>query len=500
MSSIEEDNLKIMERYKKIPPSQSYLAGFIDGDGCYFIRKIKNGYQSGISISQCRTNILQIIRYHFGGVINTTINRNKNIINKMDGEYFHKHNIRNEYSLNIRSNEYDKILTYLFGNIVIKQTQYDALYSMNQIKKTNRNDDKNELYNVCVNANKNKTFNNVNLQKINIEYIQGLFDAEGCIFINKSNYNYYISISQKSYPEILHKIQEILSFGKVYNNISYRIYKKEDCLKFIQLVKSGLIVKYNQICIFERLLLSNDISEKNKLFILSNEDKHKIELFGDVNNQNNVGKDMFLETLKLKNIKKLFCKEINLKGVYKEKSENMFGEKNYNFGKKLSEEHCKKISISNRDAKNGISDETIIKIRELISKGEKNINIQKELNLSRHVVSRVKNGEIILRTENKIPIKKMSHEQLCILKRKIMVDEIIIVMEKINNNENLSRILEYISKEREKIGIVNTVTIDIIKNIKKNIKLKKNIIFESELTPEKYIYYKLLLNSSNSIL
>ena len=85
--SIIEDNKRQLNRFKNNPPHPSYIAGFIDGDGCIFIRKILDGYQSGFSITQCRTNILQIIRYHFGGSITTTKTRNKSedvIINNND--------------------------------------------------------------------------------------------------------------------------------------------------------------------------------------------------------------------------------------------------------------------------------------------------------------------------------------------------------------------------------------------------------------------------------
>ena len=103
---IEQDNLEKLEQYKDCKPNASYICGFIDGDGCIFIRKIKDGYQSGITIAQSRTNILQVVRHHFGGSITTSANRNCNITDKIveDG-YFDKFNVRNEYNLIIRSNE-----------------------------------------------------------------------------------------------------------------------------------------------------------------------------------------------------------------------------------------------------------------------------------------------------------------------------------------------------------------------------------------------------------
>ena len=67
--NIIEDNKNKIHKYSLSPPNPSYIAGLIDGDGTIFIRKIKNGYQSGILLTQSRTNILQILRYHYGGTI-----------------------------------------------------------------------------------------------------------------------------------------------------------------------------------------------------------------------------------------------------------------------------------------------------------------------------------------------------------------------------------------------------------------------------------------------
>ena len=111
---ISEDNKMHLKRFISNPPHPSYIAGFIDGDGCIFIRKITDGYQSGFTITQCRTNILQVIRYHFGGSITSSENRNDKTINVMnEEEYYYKYNIRNQYNLLIRSNEYQILLNYL---------------------------------------------------------------------------------------------------------------------------------------------------------------------------------------------------------------------------------------------------------------------------------------------------------------------------------------------------------------------------------------------------
>ena len=56
-------------------------------------------------------------------------------------------------------------------------------------------------------------------------------------------------------------------------------------------------------------------------------------------------------------------------------------------------------------------------------------------------------------------------------------------------------IFDYLIEERNKNNIPNTLTIDIIKNIKRNVSLGKTVIYESELTKEKYEYCMNIINN-----
>ena len=493
---IEMDNQRQLNRFKCEPPHPSYIAGFIDGDGCIFIRKILDGYQSGFTITQCRTNILQIIRYHFGGSITSSANRNDKTVDFMDNEttpYYNKHNIRNQYNLIIRNNEYQILLNYLDRSFIIKEKQYQCLYHFNKLANLqNKDEEKKNLYLTCSEYNKNCSLNETYLTRLNIEYIAGLFDAEGCLYIKKYTYEYRISISQKSHPLILHKIRQFLSFGKVTKS-EFKIYNKLDCLKFINLVKNVLIVKYNQAVAFKTLLTTNDVTIKEKMYKICNEEKHKIEFFDNLN-QNNNGKEGYLEMNRLKNIKEQICREILIKEVYREKSEKMKGECNHNYGKKFTQETKKKMSISIREAKGGVSDEIIIKVRDLIKEGNKNIEIQELLQLPRHTITRIKNGEIVCRNEEKNIKPSLTQVENNLSKRKIQPDEIIIVIEKFIEKWKPTPILDYLIGVRNKNNITNNLTVDIIKNIKRNLTNEKTIIYESELSKEKYEYYLNLLN------
>jgi hypothetical protein len=271
------------------------------------------------------------------------------------------------------------------------------------------------------------------------------------------------------------------------------IYNKSDCLKFIQLVKPHLIVKYNQAIAFETFLQTNETKIKKQMYCICNEEKHNIELFTDLN-QNDNGKEGYLKTLKLRSIKAEICKELHLRTVYKEKSKKMMGDGNHNFGKIFSEETRKKMSISIREAKGGVSDGIIIQVRNLIQEGRKNIEIQELLNLPRHTITKIKNGEIVCRNEVKNDRKSLTQEAVNLSKRKIQTDEIIIVIEKINKKWPPMKILDYLIEMRDCKNIPNNLTIDIIKNIKRNLTNGKQVIYESELSKLEYEYYNQLIN------
>jgi hypothetical protein len=229
------------------------------------------------------------------------------------------------------------------------------------------------------------------------------------------------------------------------------------------------------------------------MYSICNEEKHNIELFTDLN-QNDNGKEGYFKTLELRSIKTEICKELHLKNIYKKKSEKMMGDGNHNFGKTFSEETRKKMSISIREAKEGVSDEIIIQVRNLIEEGRKNIDIQELLKLPRHTITKIKNGEIVCRNEIKNDRKSLTPEEINLSKRKIQTDEIIIVIEKINKKWPPMQILDHLIEIRNRNNIQNNLTIDIIKNIKRNLTNGKSVIYASELSKEKYEYYNQLIN------
>ena len=173
----------------------------------------------------------------------------------------------------------------------------------------------------------------------------------------------------------------------------------------------------------------------------------------------------------------------------------MKGNGNYNFGKKFSKETRIKMSNSIREVKGSISDEIIIQIKKMIKEGKRNCDIQKLLCVPLHTITRIKNGTICCRNETKEEPKLMTQTEINISKRKIAVDEILIAIEKIINGIKPIVILNFLVKRRNDYKMENTLTIDIIKNIKRNIQQNKLPFYSQEICDYKYNYYKTIVET-----
>jgi len=514
--NIKEDNIQKLLKYKNNPPNPSYIAGFIDGDGTIFIRKIKDGYQSGISITQSRTNILQILQYHFGGTIIKPSNIiSENIFNE-DG-YYDKNNKRNSYALTIRSNEYKYLLNYIYDKIILKEEQINALINFQK-------EEKEKWCNICLNINKTKKLDNYDYSKLNIEYIQGLFDAEGHIYISyqkdlnnkiKFSNGIYMKITQKNHPEIIKEIQKFLGFGKCSDYIYY-VDNFSDCLKLIKLIKNGLIVKYNQIIAIEEYINSRlEKSEKyneeihikrEKIYKIINMEKHQIEVYDQVANKREYDKKILLD-LEKENL----LKEEKKKEFYLKKSESMIGINNPNYGHPLSNEHALNISIATTVSKRSNNPNlTNEKIREIYDLKDKMMqkDVAEKYEMSREMIRRIWNRSIIPTDDPEFLIKKTElvskdkssisddltfEQKTSIGKRSLKSEqyiEIILWKIKKNNSELLNEkkiysttLSEYLSK------LWNTkVTNDMIKNIwSGKTKLFDFEFNNAEITYEKYL-------------
>jgi hypothetical protein len=495
MNIIEDNNQKI-ELYKTKNIHPSYISGLIDGDGTIFIRKIKDGYQSGIILTQSRTNILQILQYHYGGTIIKPNEKNLNTTNIFNNfGYYDINNKRNSYNLIIRSDEYEYILNDIVSHIILKKEQIDCLSKfINLVNKPDKIDEKEYLYKICSDKNKTKISNNYDITRLNIEYIQGLFDAEGYINIsyriidNKTRFNkgVYMKITQKNHPQIIKEIHNFLGFGKTDKYIYY-VDTFEDCIKLVNLLKNGLIVKYNQIIAFEEYLktlinknekYTDEIHNKREsLFKIINKEKHQIEIYNEDDYENQKeGLKIKIDNKKTEYEKK---SKIKMKEFYKKKSESMKGEKHYFYNKELSESHKQKIAISNTQVKRGkkYTDEVIKEIFQLKGK-ESQKDVSEKYDCNRDIIRRIWCEDMVPsdhpnfgkrdktdKNPDKTSAQKTSETKKT-LSNEIYI-EIVLWRKKKLNNEKLNnqlitspQVSKYLS---EKYDI--HVSVDIIKNI-----------------------------------
>ena len=409
--NIIEDNKQKLELYKNKPIHPSYIAGLLDGDGTIFIRKIKDGFQSGISLCQSRTNILQILRFNYGGIITKPSNIfTEDIFNEYG--YYDTNNKRNSYTLIIRSNEYEFLLEYIKDSIILKKNQINYLKEFSElVNKPNKLEEKEKLYLLCSQQNSVKTQESYDYSKLNIEYIQGLFDAEGHIFVSfkkKDNIirftkSVYMKITQKSHTGILHEIQKFLGFGKV-DGYNFYVDNFIDCKKFVMLIKDDLIIKYNQIIAFEEYLKTyinknekyTDIihQERERLYKIINMEKHQIEVYETIEQEPKQGFNLKIdEKIEQSKIEKEIKLYTHTKVI---QSEKKMGLLNPNYGKEMSEDHKSKIGKSNsikQREKWQITDEKIEKILELKDKKITQDKILEMFNLkNRNLITDIWNG------------------------------------------------------------------------------------------------------------
>ena len=104
-------------------------------------------------------------------------------------------------------------------------------------------------------------------------------------------------------------------------------------------------------------------------------------------------------------------------------------------------------------------------------------------------MKQLKHGELVCRDEIKKERVSLTQEQVNLSKRKINVDDIIIVLEKLVLEELKPAVILHYFTEQHKLN----VSIDMIKNIKRYLTNGKTIIYESELSIERYEYYQSLI-------
>lgn len=401
-------------KYGDIDINHDYLGGLFDGDGSIYIYKNNLGYSLNVIFSQTKVKIMEILQIRFGGNIyksNRKRERTESVIkqnDKIKGKY-HK----TEYGYRITGNNCKLILDYLekgcirkYENVLIAK---EFLYL---IDKTNDDVKKEELYNRMTRLNR---YNDSKIKKyanMNLDYIIGLFDAEGCVYLyeNKTKTRitgFKLDISQGGDIELLKSIQKFLGFGTISGH-KWTITNSK-YLDFIMNIEKKSIIKKKQLqCVIKYIQHKKENKEHTDDTVLfHNFLKHTIHK--DKHSSVDIEKDKLVNKNKI--IKKIIEKNKedeknaikiikDIDNSFKEQKSKNIGKNNGNYGEKRSDETNYKSALSIMTTsiiKNNLTDEKIVEIRRLGINKEKGTQkkIVDKYNISRHVVLKIWRNEIV---------------------------------------------------------------------------------------------------------
>ena len=256
--------MHITDNFKK------YLSGFFDGDGSITVEKLSNGYTLRIKFCQSNENILKKIQQHYPFM-------------RLDGGQRNgRENNRCEFQLRASGKQIEPLVNDLLKYCILKYEQLlEASKFFEYINVVNTIDKKESIYNKLKQLKVNSS--NKPYERICVEYIAGLFDAEGSVGIYNSTLR--IKLTQKSDIVILEKIANMYNNKNKIDNYAISFYGVNS-KKFLNDIKKYTIYKNSQIEAALNYIetihsdLTNDIIELRKKLkdIITNEKTIDIDL------------------------------------------------------------------------------------------------------------------------------------------------------------------------------------------------------------------------------
>lgn len=195
------------------PCDPSELAGFFDGDGCFYNAQV----QVGCNITQCYYPALRLIQECFGGTM-----WKRDTKHRSEKQRF-------QYALSFRNIEVTAIIPIIKDHLVLKGARAGrVLKAMDLYNKTDKASAIKRLELMCDETDEYR------FDLINKGYIRGLFCAEGCLRV------YTVTISQKGCLDLLRAIQVYIGtqlgrgpdFGKV-GDTEWRVSRIGDVKLFL---------------------------------------------------------------------------------------------------------------------------------------------------------------------------------------------------------------------------------------------------------------------------
>ena len=342
-----------IKRHVEVNLNMKWLAGFMDGGGS--INLVDQKYLR-VEIGQCNPYPLILLQSTYGGNISVKSN---------NGE-----NSRKIFKWTINSAKVETIVNDIKDYVIL---EYDHVQQCINYFKCKDNDSKNKVIHVF--KSKVKNYDDVLYNRINYEYIAGLFDAEGEVSLEHHydgrNSKYSVSITQQSCLSLLNSIVKFVGYGKV-DKARLKIYRKDQIISFLENIFPYLIVKKKQV----KTLLSfftGKVNLEEGISIIK-EEKHKH-----------------------------YEKEINFytrEKVIRNKKTTDDSEC-LNKEDKMYETRLKmKIGITMAKHKNRkVTDETMIQIRNLYSQGETFTNLATRFGLSRQYTTDICKHKVLTLAE-----------------------------------------------------------------------------------------------------
>lgn len=266
-------------RDENLPFTMRELAGFYDGDGSFYLAQ----RQAGANVTQCYYATLRMIQRVFGGNIDKRTRSN---------------NQRHQYALTMRNMEMCVLVPSIKDHLILKAGQADrVLEYMSYYNRTDKeSQDARKKLTEFDPADDHKPFD-----RINKEYIRGLFCAEGCLRL------YSLTLCQKGCIQLLEHIKAYVekdigvSLGKI-NEKELVITDHKNMKLFLDWMTVGMPRLFHeekalQIDTFYKYLETRDIWYKDMLGAVKHEN---FEISNDIlKAENNVAKEF---TAKLRSV------------------------------------------------------------------------------------------------------------------------------------------------------------------------------------------------------
>lgn len=479
-----------------------YLGGMWDGDGTVTICGNKEaGFVLQVSFSQAIPQFLHRVQANFGGKVYMCKEPDKDVCKQM-------------YGYRVCGKASIPLLKVLEKGCIIKYNQVKlALEYISLIDKPGKVDQR-EMYCRMIRKLNEHEYYEVEkpYERVCDAYIAGIFDAEGYIGVsNVKNTLRAITISQRNDPVVLSYIKEYLTYGKVdKKDDMWIVYDKVGRINFMKLVEPYIMIKLDQVT-FALKHCEDDHTkdDKHALVSLLQTEKHRSIV---VPRSRIIRKNKSDDVIKNR-LKKARKAAISAKTAVKSWNN---GEKNSNYGKKMSVDRKNKMGRAIADAKRSYTDDDMEMMKQLVKdEGYTYAKLAEMYGIDRHTVSSICRGIIKPLKQYEEDIESTEEEEISdsdeedtFIKKLVIPDDIktsigkrriddfslIIDILLLKNKMPSTHVVKKYNWYKNPIN-AKKITTDVVKNIWSG----KTELYEHEFREEKITYDQYLEIKENKI-